>query len=151
MYRSRGMQRFAPNRIVQPSIRRGAWLPLSPMQFAAKDFKELLPILFPKQLYAIAAEFAFNAILALDGNTYLSINGKKSLLVSNLYGYRNLRALFHNQRAMGESMRGNGRDDQGLHAWRQNGTACRQRVCSRAGRRRDDQGVSLVVGHSLRS
>src|SRR5581483_1797220 len=113
-------------------------LSLSPMQFRAQDFEELLPVFFAEQLYTTSTQLAFNAIAALDRDAYLPIRGQEAFFLSYLHIHDNFRSLLHNQRTMRQSMRGDRRHHQSLNTWCQNGTAGGERIRRRAGGRSND-------------
>src|SRR5690348_3946959 len=56
-------------------------LSLSPMQFAAENIKELLPILLSHELNPMLGQFQFHAIAALNRNTHLSIHRQEPVFL----------------------------------------------------------------------
>jgi hypothetical protein len=80
-------------------------LPFPPMQFGAKNIKELFAIFLAHQLDPVLGQFALHTIAAFNGNAHLPIHGQKTFFLADRYRDSNSRMFFYHKRSMSKSVR----------------------------------------------
>src|SRR5439155_26375723 len=125
-------------------IRANPALTLTPLEFRAEDGEEIL--LRKSDEPDARGGFAYLDCVPLsEPDTYLPIDCRHDLLVGQQAHYDTVRTAQHD-RAVGQGVRADGSQDDGVHRGEEDRPTRRERVGGRSGRGRDDEAVSAIRG-----